>query len=129
MEDILKVALELIAAVSAMPQLHAVLAGLLAGVAAAYAVSNFMPPDMNTSQARRITALVSGGMTLIVALLIRTTILTLAWALTMAMVAPAVYGALVRLLIKRWPWAAPASVLDCAETAAVEDSKKGKTEP
>jgi|GEM_PF-6135939 len=129
MEDVLKVALELIAAVSAMPQLHAVLAGLLAGVAAAYAVSNFMPPDMNTAQARRITALVSGGMTLIVALLIRTTVLTLAWALTMAMMAPAVYGALVRWLIKRWPWAAPASVLDRSQVAEVEDNKKAKPEP
>lgn len=126
MEDALKAALQVIAVVSGMPQLHAVLAGLIAGVSAAYTVSNLMPPDMDTSQAKRITALVSGGMTLIVALLIRTTVLTLAWALTMAMVAPAVHGALVRLVIRRWPWAAPEAVLDKAEVALVEESKNEK---
>lgn len=126
MEGALKAALELIAAISAMPQLHAVLAGFFAGVAAAYAVSNFMPPHTDTAMAKRITALVSGGLTLIVALLIRTTVLTLAWALTMAMVAPAAHGALVRVVIRRWPWAAPEAVLDKAEVALVEESKNEK---
>jgi hypothetical protein len=126
MEEAFRIAMQVITTVSGMPQLHAVLAGLFAGVAGSYAVSNFMPPNTNTAQAKRITALVSGGVTLIVALLISTTVLTLAWALTMAMVAPAVHGALVRLLIRRWPWAAPASVLDCAEVKMVEESKTEK---
>ncbi len=118
---------EVVTTVSGMPQLHAVLAGLACGVAAAYAVSNFMPPTMETAKAKRITALVSGGLTLIVALLIKTTVLTVAWGLTMAMVAPAVHGSMIRLIMRRWPWAAPESVLDRSEVAVVEQAKRDMT--
>lgn len=124
MEAIFKLALNILTAISSMPQLHAVLAGLVCGVAGAYAVSNFMPPDMDTAKAKRITALVSGGLTLIIAMLIKTTILTFAWGLTMALVAPAVHGSLIRLIMRRWPWATPESVLDKAEVASVEQRKK-----
>lgn len=127
MEGIFKIAMEIITAISAMPQLHAVLAGLACGVASAYAVSNFMPPKMDTAKAKRITALVSGGMTLIVSLLITTTVLTVAWGLTMAMVAPAVHGSMIRLIMRRWPWAAPESVLDRSEVAVVEQAKRDMT--
>lgn len=127
MEGILKLALDVITTIYGMPQLHAVLAGLLCGVAAAYAVSNVMPPAMDTAKAKRITALISGGLTLIIAMLIKTTVLTFAWGLTMAMVAPAVHGSLIRLIMRRWPWATPGSVLDRTEVASVEQRKKDLT--
>jgi hypothetical protein len=126
MEEAVKVALQVIAAVYGMPSLHAVLVGLFAGVGGANAVSNYMPPNTDTAMAKRITALVSGGLTLIVALLVHVSVLTLAWGLTMAIVAPAVHGALVRVIIKRWPWAAPESILDHADAALVQESKNEK---
>lgn len=115
---------EVIQRVSQMPQLHAVIVGTLAGVAATYALAKFLPADMDSQKAKRITALVAGGVTLNMSLLLSTTIPTFAWAFVSAMAAPALHGSLVRYLAHKWPWAAPESVMDASEVEQADRRKR-----
>lgn len=110
--------------ISSMPQLQAVLVGLLGGVAATYALATWMPANMDTSKAKRITALVAGGTTLNLALVMSTTVATFVWALVFAMLAPAVHGSIVRFVAHKWPWAAPESVMEPSEVAEADRRKR-----
>lgn len=91
----------------AQPELAAVLAGVLAGIAMTYTVQRLLPWSMAVSRAELIGRVVTFATVLGIALLVHFTPRTFAWAFTVALLAPLLHEFVFGILYHRWPWLKP----------------------
>jgi hypothetical protein len=89
------------------PELAAIVAGMLAGMAMTYFVQRLLPWQMAVSRAELIGRIVTALTTLGIALIVHFTARTFAFALTPALLAPLLYESAGAVLYHRWPWLKP----------------------
>jgi hypothetical protein len=94
-----------------VPELHAVLAGLAAGIAATYFVQHLLPWDMRVKRAEVIGRASVFVVVMLTALIVYPTPRTLAWALSVAFMAPLFHDWAMSLVYRQWPALKPKSLM------------------
>lgn len=99
----------------AVPELHAVLAGLFAGIAVAYALTLPLPAMMPIKTAKNYARLFVFVTVMTVSLLLDFKPRTAAWAFTVAIMAPLLHEWLFALVYHRWPYLKPKALQTVTE--------------
>ncbi len=95
----------------AVPELHAILAGLFAGIAVAYALTLPLPAMTPVKTAVRYARVIVFVTVLGVSLALSLTPRTAAWAFTVAILAPLLHEWLLAIIYHRWPWLKPKALM------------------
>lgn len=96
-----------IARAFAVPELHAVLAALAAGMALAYVLTLPLPAATTLKAAKQYGRVLIFCTVMLVALTLHPTPRTAAWAFTVALLAPLFHEWLFAIVYHRWPWLQP----------------------
>lgn len=91
----------------AIPELHAVVAGMAAGLAVAYVLTVALPASTPFKVAVQYARVVVFLTVMVVALSLKLSTYTAAWAFTVALLAPLFHEWLFAIVYHRWPWLRP----------------------
>lgn len=108
----------------AIPELHAVIAGLVVGMALAYALTLPLPAMTPVKTAVRYGRVLIFFVVMGVSLALKPTPRTAAWAFSVAILAPLFHEWLFAIVYHRWPWLKPKALMTAPELVKAAEPKR-----
>lgn len=113
--DMLNTIWDFLARALAVPELAAILPAMCAGIAMTYLVQRLLPWDMRVRTAELIGRGVIFLTVIMISMLLHPTPKTLAWGMTVAIMAPLLHEKGSEFLYNKWPWMKPKALQTMVE--------------